>query len=84
MVQINIFSPLMDRYGTVSIDLYSIGHLYTWICKLDPSPCQANLFLKQGKMGCKELKDVPSSANLSVLVARCYAWSLEFSPRTKH
>ena len=36
MVQINIFSPLMDRYGTVSIDLYSTGHLYTWICKLDP------------------------------------------------
>ena len=31
MVQINIFLPLMDRYGlygTVSIDLYSIGHLY--------------------------------------------------------
>ena len=33
MVQINIFSPLMDRYGTVSIDLYSIaiGHLYVYL-----------------------------------------------------
>ena len=49
MVQINIFSPIMDRYGTVSIDLYSIaiGHLqvvlYTWICKLDP-PCLSGEF----------------------------------------
>ena len=31
MVQINIFSPLMDRYGTVSIDLYNIGHLYVYL-----------------------------------------------------
>ena len=46
MVQINIFSPLMDRYGTVSIDLYSIGHLYTWICKLDSPSLSGEFTLK--------------------------------------